>query len=836
MWDSINRVELPLHHQELFGSCWNDAEGHFTVQETFIIDYKDKCPKKFNDSFGSSIVRLSLAFYNCFGGLIVFGVQDRTLDLLGVSDSFDIETFNSVLTDVSGLRIECLARDYWLTPDKRVSVLLVPKRGMTKPARLLKGIGGYPAGALWVRDRHEATEATSAHLSMLHSSRSILPSDVAEIGSGSIYRSLPPSPATMQKFVGRETLLATLWDWLIFGDHPRIYLHGPGGSGKSTLAFEFARLVADYGHDLAFPGEGGLDYVLYISGKESELNPFSGKQQEFTQRQFNDAESQFAQILVQSGQYAPDELMGDSEGTLLDKTKELFNTYNGLIVIDDIDALSRANVDTGEEPLLMQALLGARRTRILYTLRSAPPHALRSAVKVPGLEAGKEFVDFLHSCCAQFEVPPPEQKQFDTIARETSSLPLLIETVVGLRRVSSTFREAIAQFKERGDDDARRYLYQREYDRLLRDGKSREILAAFSHLKEPLGVTSIANLLGIPNRAVTDAISECGSIFLIAHDNQQGETLFQLAAPSRPFIRNVSKRLNRADQIQRRVELFQQQGAYTPEESSLIVRMERMARAGKMADIVSLAQSIAPEDPVLANPKVLSLTGQAYSYLGPNFFEKARECFRAAEAMGFRDIYAMRAWYLMEFNTGYGAGEAARLCNSVIESDGISSAYKSEFWAKLGRCHYSEGVALIGVSREKGFRQLRQSIEAYLEALWVGRNSRDLNAREYLTWMERPLHTMLLHLGDQVDEYMELIGCLPEKRHDITLDAAIQLLQILRRVRTPADTRARAKMAGLCKRASQRLDRFVKDSDSYPGFSYLIEKLDVFQRTLAPDA
>lgn len=832
IWDAITEARLPATSDELFSLIWDASDESFNVQETYILDFKDRAPEKFSDGYGSSIIRLALGYYNSFGGIVIFGVKDRSLDVLGIANPIDIENFNRVLTDVSGLRVECVSKEYDLAPGKSVSVLLVPRRGMRKPVRLAKPIGPYVAGKLWVRDRHEVLEADTTHLPTLFSSRDNLPSDAILDSNTTIFRSLPPSPATMHTFVGRESLLATLWEWFVFGDQPRIYLHGPGGSGKSTLAFEFARVLAESGEGVTLSNGERIDYVLYISGKEDELNPIIGKQQEFVLRQFDNSKTQFIQILVASGQYSVEELQDFEEDGLLTKITDLFNSYNGLIVIDDIDALSRVGEDTGEEPLLLQAIRGAKTTRILYTLRSAPNHALRSAMQVPGLAAGDEFNEFLVSCCDQFEVPVPDDGQFGRIARETSSLPLLVETIVGLRRVTGSFKEAIAQFKERGDDDARRYLYQREYDRLAKDGKSREVLAALSNLKEPVAFTTLANLLGIPARMVTDAISECGSIFLTTVDNRQGETLYQLALPSKPFIKNVSERLNRADQIKRRVELFLQQGAYTAKESALIVQMDRMAREGRMSDIVTLYQSHSPEDPVLANPKVLALAGQAYSWMGPNSREQARECFRAAEAMNYRDIFMMRCWYAMETASGYGITEGIRLCRAMIDGAGVSPRYKSEFWSKLGRSYFQEAQSLMSVSREKGFDLLRQSIDAYLEALWVGRHSREILPQENLGWLERPLHTMLVHSGEHLDEYMDVIGRLPDRKHDVSMDGAILLLQMLSRIRTPADSRTRTKMAGLCQRASSRLDKFVRDSDSFPGLSYLIEQLGQLQTAL----
>jgi hypothetical protein len=133
-------------------------------------------------------------------------------------------------------------------------------------------------------------EASSRHLPLLYSSRIALGAADAPIVP--IHR----SPATVRDFVGRFTLLNALWDWLIFGDQPRAYLDGPGGSGKTTLAFEFARLLAETGTEVRLPNGDILDYVVFISGKEIELNSQTGKQQQFRLRNFTTAQEQLAQI------------------------------------------------------------------------------------------------------------------------------------------------------------------------------------------------------------------------------------------------------------------------------------------------------------------------------------------------------------------------------------------------------------------------------------------------------------------------------------------------------------------------------------------------------------
>jgi hypothetical protein len=483
VWEAIESESLPADFEKLLSPNWVSEEERFHSQETYLIDFKDRAPDKFSESFGISILRLALAFYNSFGGLIVFGIADDGLQPSGLTVDLDIESFNNELKRASNRAIECQFKRYTIPETAHsVGVLLVPKRGHCTPARLQVRLGDYAPGTVWVRDRHEVSVADGSHLAMLYSDRSELPSE-SKAKTLPIHKSLPPSPATMHEFLGRDKLTLELWDWLVFSNRPRLYMHGPGGSGKSTLAYEFARSVAENGFNILLSASEHVDYVLYLSAKETEFNPLSGTQQDFTLRQFNDADSEFRQILFHSG-FADETTINSASSEEIEALLcDLFGTYSGLIVLDDIDALSRRGLNTGEESIFLAAARASKTTRVLYTLRFPPSHAAGSGIAVPGLN-DDEFYDFVELCTSQFDVRPPTAEQFPVLQERTSGLPLLIETVVGLRRFTSNYKEALEQFGERGGEDARRYLYQREYDTLSKDGKARELLAALYLLQE----------------------------------------------------------------------------------------------------------------------------------------------------------------------------------------------------------------------------------------------------------------------------------------------------------------------------------------------------------------
>ncbi|MCZ8261160.1 MAG: hypothetical protein O9333_13640 [Beijerinckiaceae bacterium] len=833
---AIETKQLPASFDELFSQLWDDEAKRFHVQETYILDYKETIPERFTDGYGAGIVRLALAFYNSFGGIIVFGIKDRALTIEGVTNAFDIESFNRMLTDFGGVNIECISKIYTVkleTGEKTVAGLLIPRRGVTQPARLTKQLATYSPGKLWVRDRHEVVEAAVRHLATIFSDRTALPSDIESETKFPVHCSFPPSPATVKEFVNRGDLLSSLWAWFVLGDQPRLYLHGPGGSGKSTLAFEFARLLADHGHTVRAKNGDRLDYVIYISGKETELNPFTGYQQVFVLRQFGNAQEQFEQILYHSGSLKQSELESATSEKIDGLLGELFSNFSGLIVLDDIDALSRRGLDTGEESLFMKAILASKRTRILYTLRFPPAHALNSALAVPGLEPSSEFFEFLEVCCKQFAVSSPPERSIPKIQEVTNRLPLLVETVVGLRRYSGNYDDALHLFHERGGDEARRYLYQREYDRLDNTGKSRQVLAGLLLLREPISFSAFAGLFQFSREQVREALSECSSVFLSTFEGADGETMYQLTPPCVPFIQLVSEELTYFNVLAARVKHFKSEGIRaTPEEAAVIVSMETLIRRKSFQDIVDIGENFPKHAAVLVNPKVQSLLGQAYSELGSDLREKARECFKHAEGLGHRDVFMMRRWFNMELNSGYGLSEAERICQTMVDGEKVGLRTRSEFWSKLGACHLARANGVIGVNRDKGLDHLRNSIICYLEGLWVGTQVKDFDLSANLIWLERPLHRLIMAMQSDIEEFFKLLETLAERKHDVVEEGISLVLEYLTRSPVPADLKLRQKLKGLCTRTVGRIVRATKSSSSYPGLSLVVDALERIREEL----
>lgn len=438
-------------------------------------------------------------------------------------------------------------------------------------------------------------------------------------------------------------------------------------------------------------------------------------------------------------------------------------------------------------------------------------------------------------CCRQFGVPQPAPENIPIIARGTDCLPLLVETVIGLRRFVGTYEEAVRIFPDRGGDDARRYLYQREYDQLDPGGRSKQVLAAFLLLGEPVAFATLTGLLSrLTKLQVADALSETGSVFLSTFEDEAGETLYQLVPPSVPFVRLVSERLPYFTALRSTVDHFRTAGARaTPREAALIVTMERALRDRAYALVAEAHAGLSAHDPALANPKIRALLGQAYAELGQAHRTAAREWFRAAEAMGYLDPFMMRRWYNLEIEAGDDLSVAERICRSVIGDKRFGARHRSEFLSKLGRCLLQQANGLGAVKRDRASVLVRQSCAAYLEALWAGRNVRDLDLGETLTWLERPLDRLLRLSAEDAEQFYLLLEEVAAVGHDLHPDGAELLVDYLLKLPLRPERAFQTRLMGLCTRTAGRIGRAAKPADAYPSQLRLVDTLGALRSNLA---
>ena len=152
-----------------FVASIRNQEGIFFAQEDTLFDYKREFPHSISDDYFIAICRLSFAFYNSFGGIIIVGVHDETRRGGYNKTIVNIERLNTRLRELSGHSINI---KHIPMEDEGVELLLVPKRPANRPpAVLLKDLGKYEEGTAWLRRGHEVLEAVSRDVSFLFAPR-----------------------------------------------------------------------------------------------------------------------------------------------------------------------------------------------------------------------------------------------------------------------------------------------------------------------------------------------------------------------------------------------------------------------------------------------------------------------------------------------------------------------------------------------------------------------------------------------------------------------------------------------------------------------------------------
>ncbi len=718
MVDAIRNVldtgELPEKPADFLGSLIQ-SDGRFLPQEGVLWDFKREWPFSYSDDYFGGIARLICAFSNTHGGIIIFGVHDelRTAGHNKVTPNVDrlLQALMQILS--SEPRISC--KRYEQGTSNAIDVLIVrPNDPQTLPIRFTKSIGRYQSGIIWVRQGHEVIAAEPRHVAILYCrSRG----DIDTSDDSSITGGLPPSPSTIKRFVGRLTTIDKIFAWLKLSDEPRTFLFGKGGSGKTTIAYEVAKVLKSEGSRVLIGGQEALDNIVFISAKSRTLDVMSQASKPFVGLDFtNEAELYRSILTLTNWTFNPvDELTLDS---LRAEVKALFDLTSNFIVIDDIDTLTTQGIEAGFDFLYSTLWRAKRRSKILYTTRSAPSHSLANSIEVPGLEES-DYQEFVRVCANQFGVPTPDSefvsKKLSTISERR---PLVVECIIALRRTAGNYDRASQLFQEDTGEDVRSYVFQREWNSLGADNRARYVLAVLAIHGQPLAFADILALLRFEEGKIRDALAEVREMFLQV--NEVGaETTFTLGALTRAFILEQSKKLDRYAALKERVDKYKSN--FYPENpilSRLRDRVENfLAKATRFNNKEGMTQAwhaitdraLPPK--ITEDPRFLSLKAYVCLNQSPPNLEEARRLFSDAFAMRFEpDFSHLDAWFFAERDSGHGLNECIRIADFVSAGKKYTDEEKLRFLSLKAAVIYNRGKNEISYSPDTALKDIRDAL------------------------------------------------------------------------------------------------------------------------------
>lgn len=657
-----------------FLNAIRDDEGVFSAQEDTLFDYKIEFPHSISDDYFTGICRLAFAFYNSFGGIIVIGVRDEDRTSGHNKKTINIERLNTRIRELAGQTFNIQHVPF---KDDGVDFLVVPKRAANRaPAVLLKEIGKYEEGTVWLRRGHEVLEAVSRDVSFLFGPR--INQDEAE----RIPSYIPPSSSTIGKFVGRVDVLSALIDWIAQKDEPRAFLWGRGGSGKSTIAHEFCQIIRDYGRYIRTVDGSPFDRVVFLSAKERELNTGAGNIEQTMSVDFRTYRELLSALLIACDYSATEDFSSLSPDELETRVTDVFNHENIFLVLDDIDTLTTRGEEAGFNALYKMAIRAKRTIRILYTQRNLPGSA-ENAIRVPGFTRDREYYEFVESCCSQFDVPLPEPSYLEGQLKEaTECIPLILETIVRLRRICGTYGKAHSIFMERRGDEARRYLFEREYEVLPKNNNARHVLAALAEFGTPTGNAELNAALRIGDSAIAESVGEVLGFFLSTITSDEGETRYFLNPVTKAFVRHKTSDLEFGENIVERVRAFKSSGQKKPKEVIIIeAEVNRLLARGSVAEAKEiLERSYLPK--VTENPAFRMMRAIVYSKLTVPLLSEARDDFNYCVDQGYEDADGMRVWLNLERRVGHSYPGQVKVADQVINGRSYADRVRYEFVAR----------------------------------------------------------------------------------------------------------------------------------------------------------
>ncbi len=540
----LRRGRVELSDKEIFSAILI-GKHKFIEHEGEIWDFKESWPTALNDEYFDSLCKLICAFANNMGGLIIFNVVDEDKTFRKSSSNPNSDRF---LNAVKDKLINCSQSEYRKLSDGDIEcpcIVVYPKSQYEVPAKYRS----KSQFKWYVRDGYERKEADSKKIPVLFCRQQVRDD---KIDDNIIESSIPPSPATLPRFVSRFEIMETIFDWLHNDRQPRAFLYGRGGSGKTTIAYEVARHVSEENLVISKLNQRCFNVVIFISAKKSELNVYDGKSKRFLGTDFVDANSLYRAILICSGWYTDEDIEFKSEDELVKLLESLFDVLSIFLVIDDIDTLTTAGTDGGLETVFTIVARAKVPSKVLYTLRNAPTHALRNSIEVPGLRDTAAISAFLNLCSHQFSVPEPNEQERVSILLCTERRPLGIESVMALRRTVPNFTLAVKRFEEHTGDDAPEYVFQREWDSLASTNRSRYLLAALALRESSVSLEEMQAILKYDTDSMNECLLEVIEMFVDKFESMDG-TKYSLGRMTKQFVIFRSQPMPRFEEIKERV-------------------------------------------------------------------------------------------------------------------------------------------------------------------------------------------------------------------------------------------------------------------------------------------
>ena len=691
---------------------WNDLlkpdtkNKNLSTQEFDILDYKAEFPFSMSDSFGVSIIRLAMGFYNSFGGFIVFGVEDKNRSTGKNSVVVDIERLNKKVCEVCSTPI---SMKHYSVPTLGIDIVLVPKRARNQsPAYLKKDFGKYLENTVWFRQDQQVLKISGNNAHFIFSDRSRESDKLQSIEK--VTNWFPASRATIEEFVGRIAILVKLHEWLLKRRGTAMYLWGRGGSGKTKIAYEFAEILRLFPEVNLLANKSQIDRVIFLSAKKMELNSHSGEIIDIERSIDFSSERELIEAIILNTEYS--NKLTDLRISNDALEEHLFNAVkeeNIFLVLDDVDTISTDGKSPGIDIIIEAFSYAGNGSKVLITQRNKP-NSGRSQ-KVPGFSKAEEYNEFVKQCCEKFEENNSlSNSDLEALYEASEGIPLITETIIGLRKSAPNWIRAIESYNEYRGEAARKYLHSREYH-ALKGPRSKFLLLGLSLFKKPASFEDLKFILKSTDSQLEEALSEAASMFINRIQSKSGDDLYVLTETATHFLREVAEENNRFATIKERYKLRITGKFPDPKKelSDQIKKIQSNVRKQKYENALRLIEEIV-EPKFINDIHFIAVKALYYSKMEPANVPEARRAFSDCMECGHFDLEVYRSITQMESDNERHNFIIDKICPFVIKKAKDKNIV-SEFYSKSAYSKIMISNELLAIEEDKAIQFISESIQ-----------------------------------------------------------------------------------------------------------------------------
>ncbi len=683
-------------------SLWDYKHSHPQWDDLHLAD---KGKKDLVEIQIADLIKDVVAFHNSYGGFIVFGIENKNREIVGISGHLDtddlkrkIKSYVDASIDISYHVFPIHVRGHAL----KIGMLGISKRPYNShPLQFVKagplksnGKRTFERDSIYLRREFESRPASSKIDDMVFliqsGARELFPINQIE-GRTYLNNNLPPRDPGLIKFIGRNEYLRELWEWLLDVHNPLKILVGLGGVGKTAIAREFAEQII-----ASSPATS--EKLIWLSAKRKFFASIQNKYLEASRVDYSDPLTLLKGLLLELSfsyeQVNAIDNLRDCESMLIDTLQLL----PAIIITDDIDSLETEQQHEVFHSLNRIALSASRNgqypVKILITSRLDIGVIPAYTVSIKGLEK-TDFKELANVTAKHLGLPASQftPENVEALYNVTQGSPTFMNSIIRLVSLGDTLTASIARWKGSDGDTIRNFTFERELKSLgLTTSK---VLYTSCVLDEPT-LSAISNTTGLTTTAVRDAIADLRKYHLISQTEKTNKEYTVLLVPDniklmasvisdvfKEDLRKIDRAAVDINKEVRRISVSQDIGHVVSE----IAALWRSNQCTKALDIAMSALKKQETNPIL-----ISLVGRSLLKIIPPKLDDADKYLQKAYEKGVNRKEHLLDWIKVKIQKKDWKGLLG--VAEKIKPDLVHSEYV--YYVALARAQLAEDERLQG--------------------------------------------------------------------------------------------------------------------------------------------